>query len=125
MLIIFGFICIILVLWTMLLFFNISSFPTIEYLLVMCALILGFATYFKAKFFEIPQLNHPKNRSLNYDDKQKTIGLNQIFEYRMLYIRPKLTVAEVAKELNLPVKYVSHPIGIYCGNNFDDFANKC
>lgn len=110
MLIIFEFICIILVSWTILLFFNISSFPTIEYLLVICALILGFATYFKPKFFEIPQLNHHKNQFLNCDDKQKIIGLNQIFEYRMLYIRPKLTVAEVAKELNLPVKYVSHPI---------------
>ena len=42
----------------------------------------------------------------------------------MLYIRPKLAVTEVAEELNLPVKYVSHLGGIYYDNNFNYFVNK-
>lgn len=51
-LIIFGFICLILVLGTMLVFFNIPLFPTIEYLLIICAFILGFAFYFKPDFLK-------------------------------------------------------------------------
>jgi AraC-like DNA-binding protein len=124
MLIIFGFMCVILVLWILLVFFNIQLFTTIELLLVVSAFLLGYVAYFKPDFFEIPQLTQLRNQFVSYDDKQQVVRLNQIFEYKMLYTRPKLTVAEVAEELNLPVKYVSYLVGAYCGNNFNDFVNK-
>jgi AraC-like DNA-binding protein len=96
----------------------------IEILLIATSFLLGYVAYFKPYFFEIPSLSQLKTQFMNYDDKQELIRLNQIFEYKMLFMRPKLTVAEVAEELHLPVKYVTHLIGTYCGNNFNDFVNK-
>jgi AraC-like DNA-binding protein len=113
-----------LTLWILLVFFNFQLFKIIEIFLIITSFLLGYVAYFKPDFFEIPALTQLKTHFTNYDDKQEILRLNQIFEYKMLYIRPKLTVGEVAEELNLPVKYVSHLVSTYCGNNFNDFVNK-
>jgi AraC-like DNA-binding protein len=96
----------------------------IEILLIATSFLLGYVAYFNPDFFEIPALTQLKTQFMNYDDTQEVMRLNQVFEYKMLFMRPKLTVAEVAEELHLPVKYVSHLISTYCGNNFNDFVNK-
>ncbi len=116
-----------LIMYILIQFFNNYYFQIIniiETLLIATSFLLGYVAYFNPDFFEIPALTQLKTQFMNYDDKQELMRLNQIFEYKMLFMRPKLTVAEVAEELHLPVKYVSHLISTYCGNNFNDFVNK-
>jgi AraC-like DNA-binding protein len=120
---VYAFVSIFLALWIALVLFDIQTFKTIEILLVGCVFLLGYIAYFEPDFFEISQIKKEVlNKFLHYNDAVELERLKAIFEEKAIFKQPKLTVAEVANELNLPLKYVSYLIGTL-GINFNDFVN--
>jgi len=101
------------------------QYKVIEIVLVSFIFLLGYTAYFKPDFFEIPTEILLKNqRSFpNFDDKTELQKLNLAFKEKCLHLRPKLTVSELANELNLPTKYVTFLITNYYSKNFNDFVN--
>ncbi len=103
------------------------QYKTIEIVLVCFIFLLGYIAYFKPDFFEIPKEILLKNQNLSpfphFDDKTELNKLNLVFAEKSLHLRPKLSVSELANEMNLPVKYVSFLISNYHAKNFNDFVN--
>jgi len=118
--------CLLLIAWTASTYYLIQ-FKTIEIVLVCFIFLLGYIAYFKPDFFEIPKDILIKNQILspfpNFDDKTELNKLNLIFTEKSLHLRPKLTISELANELNQPSKYVSYLITNYHSKNFNDFLN--
>ncbi len=108
--------------------YHLIQYEIIEIILVSFIFLLGYVAYFKPDFFEIPKEILLKNQSTNsfsnYDDKVELNNLNLIFKEKSLYLKPKLTIGELASELNLPVKYVTYLISNYHSKNFNDFINS-
>ena len=121
-----GFMCLLLLVWTASTYYLIQ-FKIIEIVLVCFIFLLGYIAYFKPDFFEIPKEILLKNQSLNpfpnFVDKTELNKLNLIFTAKSLHLRPKLTVSELANEINLPAKYISYLITNYHFKNFNDFVN--
>ena len=121
-----SFMCLLLLFWTASTYYLVQ-YKTIEIVLVCFIFLLGYIAYFKPDFFEIPKEILLKNQSLNsfpnFDDKTELGKLDLIFTEKSLYLRPKLTVSELANEMNLPAKYVTFLITNYHSKNFNDFVN--
>lgn len=101
------------------------NFKIIEIILVSFIFLLGYVAYFKPDFFEIPTevLLKSENPFPNFNDKEELQKLSTIFKNKKPYLKPKLAIAELANELNLPPKYVSYIISTYHSKNFNDYIN--
>lgn len=121
---VFGFLLLIPAVWIASTFYLIP-FKIIETILVSLIFLLGYVAYFKPDFFEIPLLKlRPLTQGFSgFDDNVEILRLQKVFTEDSIYLRSKLTVAELAEELGLPVKYVSYLISNYYGKNFNDFVN--
>lgn len=126
MIIISAFMALLIIVWAASTYYLIQ-YQFVEIVLVAFVFLLGYVAYFKPNFFEIPKEILLKNQSLNpfsnYDDETALNSLYLIFVEQSLHLRPKLTVSELANELNLPAKYVSFLITNYHAKNFNDFVN--
>jgi AraC-like DNA-binding protein len=118
------FVVILLTFWTASTYYLIQ-YKVIEIVLVSFIFLLGYTAYFRPDFFEIPIEILFKNQSSfpNFDDKIELQKLNLAFKEKCLHLRLKLTVSELANELNLPTKYVTFLITNYHSKNFNDFIN--
>jgi AraC-like DNA-binding protein len=127
MIFILAFTSILLVTWAASTYYLVQ-YKNVEIILVTFIFLLGYVAYFKPDFFEIPKEILLKSQSTNsfsnYDDKVELNNLNLIFKEKALHLKPKLTVGELAGELNLPVKYVTYLISNYHSKNFNDFVNS-
>ncbi len=101
------------------------DYKSIEIMLVAFVFLLGYVAYFKPDFFEIPKevLSKNQNAFSNFDHKTALANLDLIFTEKSIYLRPKLTINELATELNLPTKFISFLITTYYAKNFNDFVN--
>jgi AraC-like DNA-binding protein len=104
------------------------QYKIIEIALVSSVFVLGYVAYYKPDFFEIPKELLLKKQNTNpfpnFDDRTELNKLNTTFKEKSLYLKPKLTVSELADELSLPAKYVSYLISHYHAKNFNDFVNS-
>ena len=121
-----AFMSFLLVVWAASTYYLIQ-YKVVEIVLVAFVFLLGYVAYFNPDFFEIPKEILLRNQSLNpfsnFDDKTALSNLNMIFVEQFVHLRPKLTVSELANELNLPAKYLSFLITKYHSKNFNDFVN--
>ncbi len=107
--------------------YNIVQFKTIESILVCFIFLLGYVAYFNSNFFEVPKrvlVSNQVGKVFPYfDDEIELSRLNSIFTEKSLHLRPRLTVSELANEMNLSTKYISYLIANYHDKNFNDFVN--
>lgn len=73
---------------------------------------MAYLLYFDPKFFEAPAGILQKKQGVfhGYNDVEELARLTRILEEDGIYKRPKLTLGQLATELNLPVKYTSYLI---------------
>ena len=120
------FVSIFLILWTLLVIFNVQIFRVIEILLVGCVFLLGYLSYFRPDYFEVSLLvktNAKVTKFSNYDDENEVQRLKQLFENQKIYTQSKLSITEVAQALDVPTKYLSYLISSHLHTNFNDFVN--
>ena len=70
---------------------------------------------------------HPKYELSKLTDEEKSEYLQKLrdyFKHQKPYLNPELKITEVAKELNVSVKYLSQVINESLGKNFYDFINS-
>jgi AraC-like DNA-binding protein len=87
---------------------------------------LGFIGYFNPSFFAIPAfLNRTtKEEFYQYDDRKELARLAALFENKKIYTRPRLSLDELARELNLPTRYLSGLINSHYHADFRNFVNS-
>jgi AraC-like DNA-binding protein len=89
-------------------------------------LFLGYIVYFQPNFFQhYSVIIPPKNEEpfQNYEEEKELNRLKILFEQQKIYRKSRLTLEEVAQELNLPVRYVSYLINTHQDMNFSSFVN--
>jgi len=67
---------------------------------------------------------YEQSRLTNLEKTEHLQKLNAYFGDQKPYLNPELTITEVAKELNVSVKYLSQVINESLGKNFYDFINS-
>ncbi|AXY72582.1 AraC family transcriptional regulator [Paraflavitalea soli] len=108
-------------------------FTAIELVLVLVLFTLSFLSYARLPFFEVaPTIKAaPAVKSklplppvfAAWNDQQELIRLQGVFEQGGLHKRSKLSLDELAGELNLPGRYVSYLINTYHAANFHHYIN--
>jgi len=116
------------VFWIILVFTDYDVFDYVEILLTTSLYLMGYLGYLKTGFFEVPRSlsanTNGSNSFSQFDDEKELNRLYQIMEENALYIQSNLSLSDVADELKLPSRYVSHLINMYHETNFRDFINS-
>jgi AraC-like DNA-binding protein len=106
--------------------FHLQVYSVIESILCVFIFVMGYIVYFQPEFFETPSVTKSKTAEelfAAYDDDNSLTRLKNLLERDKLYLRPRLTVDQVAEKLNLPGRYVSYLINKKSGSNFAAFIN--
>jgi AraC-like DNA-binding protein len=101
-------------------------YAIIESILGMFLFVMGYMVYFQPDFFETTSATKSKSAEelfTAYDDEDSLLRLRNLLDRDKLYLKPRLTVDEVAEKLNLPGRYVSYLINKKLKSNFNTFVN--
>jgi len=123
----FGVFLLLTLLWILQSFFQVAAFNAIKTLLLLFIFVLGYLGYFRPQFFDAPEIVKLQKRSNSYshlNDAKELKRLRQLFEEEKIYLRQKLTLDQVAEELNLPKRYLSELINTYHQTSFRNFVNQ-
>lgn len=107
--------------------FHLQVYTIIESMLCVFLFAMGYVVYFKPHFFETPSVSKSKSAEelFNvFDDDDSLLRLKNLVEQDKLYLKPRLTVDQVAEKLHLPGRYVSHLINKKTQSNFTTFINR-
>jgi AraC-like DNA-binding protein len=121
------------VLWVADAVFQLPVFTAIEFVLVLVLFTLSFLSYAQLPFFEVAPVVKVtpaiKNKQpvqpvfAAWNDQQELDRLRFAFEEAGLHKRSKLSLEELAGELDLPTRYVSYLINTYHAANFHHYIN--
>ncbi|MBO9564551.1 MAG: AraC family transcriptional regulator [Niastella sp.] len=103
-------------------------FPAVELVLILLLFTLSYLSYTQGAFFDVVVRATKSRLSVSpifgaYNDTLELTKLQGAFEQKGLYRKPKLTLEELAGELDLPVRYVSYLINTYHAANFHQYIN--
>jgi len=112
-------------LWVADVILQFQVYSIIEWMLCIFLFGLGYVVYFQPGFFETPLVSKSKSEELfaSYNDDETLQRLKNLLENDKLYLRPRLTLDEVAENLNLPGRYISFLINKKFQTNFNSFVN--
>jgi AraC-like DNA-binding protein len=102
-------------------------YAIIESILCMFLFVMGYIVYFRSDFFETTSVTKSKPAEelfTAYNDEDSLLRLKNLLDQGKLYLKPRLTVDDVAEKLNLPSRYVSYLINKKTQNNFNAFVNS-
>ena len=110
-------------LWLVFAFVGWAYYEFIE--LVLVVLIFGFAflNFLDGQNFPDVVQTDPAGDFPNYQDKEQLERLKHALNERQLFLNPELSLKELAKELDLPVRYVSYLINRYHHKNYKEYVN--
>ncbi|MBO0341156.1 MAG: helix-turn-helix domain-containing protein [Allomuricauda sp.] len=114
-------------LWALQSFFQIEVFNIIKTLLLLFIFAMGYLGYFQPRFFDVPEIIKFQKRKNNYpnlDDSTELERLRHLFEKEKVFLKQKLTLAQVAEQLNLPERYLSELINTHHKTSFRHFVNQ-
>jgi len=115
------------VLWFIQSVLQIQVFAIIEIVLLIGVFILGYLGLFQPSFFEIPKpvkVKIEKSKFNHYDDNKELKRLTILFDDDKIYLKPRLSLNDLSRELNLPKRYVSLLINLNYSTNFNSFVNS-
>ena len=102
-------------------------FSLIEVILSAFLFLLGYVGYFSPFFFDVPQIERArtfKEEYSRYNDADELARLGALFDDEKVYVKPRLTLDELAQQLNLPARYLSGLINSYHESDFRNFVNS-
>lgn len=103
-------------------------FGIIEVLLCIFLFILTYIIYFQPTFFQAPAFikNKIVTDNYNYSAEEENVALAKLrtlMEAQKIYRTPRLTIEDVAKEVALPIRYISFLVNKYHNCNFNHYIN--
>ncbi|MEO0573266.1 MAG: helix-turn-helix domain-containing protein [Bacteroidota bacterium] len=122
-----GFFAVMTFFWILQAFYIAPVVQIIEALLICFVFILGYFGYFQPSFLDVPKVAKKEiiNRTYpQFSDRKELVRLQNLFEEDRIHTQQKLSINEVARELDLPERYLSALINIYYNTNFNAFVNK-
>lgn len=116
---------VITVLWVMQSLLGIQVFFYIELVLSILLFALGYVVFFFPDFYAAVTLANDKEEQVSfvYDDTEQLEKLKTLFEEQRLFEKPRLSLKQVASEMQMPMRYVSHLINSYHQQDFRTFVN--
>lgn len=114
------------ILWIIDSLLQVAVYHVIEILLCALLFTFGYIIYFKPAFFDVAvqeKTKVPIHQFAHYDDEQASAKLKHLFEEGKIYLKSRLTVEDVGRQLNLPHRYVSYLINHVFHTSFSDFVN--
>ncbi len=111
-------------LWLVFTFTGWKYFHIIELLLVSLFFGFTFLVFLENGAFPTVVKMDSKGEFPHYDDQKQLQRLDQALREKQLFLRPNLSLKELATELQLPRRYVSHLINRYHGKNYKGFINE-
>lgn len=110
------------IVWLAVTFVNWNYFWIVEYLLTILFISLAFIAFLESQNFPLPKVKIDQFEQ--YNDEHCLAELDKIVESKELYLNPILSLSELAKEINLPKRYVSYLINSYHQKNFKEYINQ-
>lgn len=124
----FSFLVVLTLIWAAGVLLNWRVFVGLEILLCFVLFTYGYLAYWDASYFLLPPLPKvivaDKPEFSHYDPSIEWQRIQRLFEQESIYLQPKLTLEEVAQQLDLPVRYVSYLINTQAAINFNQYVNQ-
>jgi AraC-like DNA-binding protein len=98
-------------------------FTYVEVLLISMQFLFGYVAYFSPGFFDLPTTSQVDNFK-NYNDTQYLDQLHQLMQKDKVFLQAELSVADVAKTMDVPTKYLSYLVNRYHKTNFRNYLNS-
>jgi len=93
--------------------FHLPVYAVIQFILCLFLFIMGYIVYYQPDFFEMPVVPKSKNYDDvfgNYKEEDVLAKLTQSMEVDKLFLKPRLTLVELAEHLGLPPRLLSYVI---------------
>ncbi len=122
-----GFFAVMTFFWILEAFYIAPVVEIIEALLLFFVFVLGYLGYFQPSFLDVPHVAKKEIIYRNYpqfDDDIELARVQQLFRKDKIHTQQKLSLKQVAVQLNLPERYLSGLINIYHNTNFNAFVNE-
>ena len=124
----FSFLVVLTLSWAAGVLFNWPVFGALEVLLSVALFTYGYLAYWDVSYFLLPPLPKliaaDKPEFSHFNSLVDWPRIQHLFEQGAIYVQPKLTLEEVAQQLDLPVRYVSYLINTQCAINFNQYVNQ-
>ena len=109
-------------------FLQLNIYFILNMILVSFLFILGYTGYRNPSFFNVPEMviRSAAAETISFpqfNDQKEFSRLMAFLAQNPVYTRPKLSLEELAGEVKLPPRYVSHLINRYHCANFSHFVN--
>lgn len=124
----FSFLVVLTLIWAAGVLLEWPVFAGLEILLTCVLLTYGYLAYWDQSYFVLPKLTRANSADKpEFDHYNPTIEgqrLQSLFQQKAIYRQPKLTLDEVAHQLDLPARYVSYLINTQYSANFNQYVNQ-
>jgi len=124
----FSFLVILTLIWAAGVLLDWPVFAGLETLLTLVLFTYGYLAYWNSSYFLLPPLTKAsladKPEFDHYDPAIEWQRLQDLFQQKVMYEQPKLTLDEVAHHLDRPARYVSYLINTQCSANFNQYVNQ-
>lgn len=113
-------------LWIFQTLFQWEIFGLIKTVLFFLIFLLGYIGFIQPSFFQVynpTKKHHIENEFLQYQDEKELIKLENLFSNEKIYTQQRLSLKQVAYELQLSERYLSNLINRYHQTNFNNYVN--
>jgi AraC-like DNA-binding protein len=111
-------------LWLLFEFVGFKNFELIEFTLIFLFLSLAFFNFMENKTFPPMAMEVKQQKFPNYNDQENLSLLENTMAGHRSYLKPNFPLKELARELNLPPRYVSFLINHYHKKNYKEYINQ-
>lgn len=109
--------------WLLFSFIGWSQYEIINYMIIFLFFSFAFLHFLEARTFPPLKLETKNLVFPNYNDQENLQLLDDLMKEKKPFLMPSLPLNELAKEINLPARYVSFLINQYHRKNYKEYIN--
>lgn len=110
--------------WLLFSFVGWSYYEIMEYIIILFFFGFAFLHFLEGRNFPIFNLETKHKEFLNYNDHENLRLLENVMNENKPFLIPSLPLNKLAKEINLPPRYVSYLINQYHQKNYKEYINS-
>jgi AraC-like DNA-binding protein len=110
--------------WLLFSFIGWSYYEILEYLIILFFFGFAFLHFLEGRNFPALNLETKHKEFPNYNDRENLQLLDTVMNEKKPFLKPSLPLNKLAKEINLPARYVSFLINQYHQKNYKEYINS-
>lgn len=110
--------------WLLFSFIGWRYYEILEYLLIFFFFAFAFLHFLEGRTFPVLSLETKQQEFPNFNDYESLKLLDELMKEKKPFLMPSFPLNELAKELELPPRYVSFLINEYVGKNYKEYINS-